>query len=72
MKLASVLGILILAATIIYVEWNYSKEKRAKWLSAGFTSVSALIGIVLLFDSNLPGPSDVVKLLFGRVDQMMK
>lgn len=29
MKIASMLGILLLAGTIIYVEWKHSEEKKS-------------------------------------------
>ncbi|MFX3649762.1 MAG: hypothetical protein ACE3K2_10080 [Paenibacillus sp.] len=72
MKLGSILGILMLAAAIIYGEWKGSKEKRARIVSAGITAVAAVIGIILLFQPRLPGPTQVMKLVFGSVDKIMK
>ncbi|PYE50375.1 hypothetical protein DFQ00_104334 [Paenibacillus barcinonensis] len=69
---SSVLGVMLVAATIIYVEWKSSKENKVRWITAGITAISAVIGILLLFNPRLPGPSAVVKLLFGGVDKMMK
>ncbi|WP_184181416.1 hypothetical protein [Paenibacillus sp. JGP012] len=71
-KLGSVIGVLLLAATIIYVEWKNSEENKVRWIAGGITAISAVIGILLLFNPRLPGPSAVVKLLFGGVDKVMK
>ncbi|WP_339184917.1 hypothetical protein MHB43_15115 [Paenibacillus sp. FSL H8-0317] len=72
MKLGSILGILMLATAIVYGEWKSSKEKRARIVSAGITAVAAVIGIILLFQPRLPGPTQIVKFLFGSVDKFMK
>lgn len=72
MKLASVLGIVMLAAAIIYGEWQSSKQKRARVVVAGITIIAAALGLLLLFQPRLPGPSQFVKLLFGHVDKFMK
>lgn len=62
----------MLATAIVYVEWKSSKEKRARIVSAGITAVVAVIGIILLFQPRLPGPTQFVKLIFGSVDKFMK
>ncbi|WP_434751258.1 hypothetical protein [Paenibacillus amylolyticus] len=72
MKVASMLGILLLAVTIVYIEWKRSEEKKARMISAGVSAVSAIIGIILLFDPRLPGPGVIIKLLFGGLDKVMK
>ncbi|CAM4386814.1 hypothetical protein [Paenibacillus xylanexedens] len=72
MKLGSILGILMLATAIVYGEWKSSKEKRARIVTAGITAVAAVIGIILLFQARLPGPTQFVKLVFGSVDKFMK
>ncbi|MGE6579048.1 hypothetical protein [Paenibacillus xylanexedens] len=72
MKLGSILGILMLAAAIMYGEWKSSKEKRARIVSAGITAIAAVIGIILIFQPRLPGPTQVMKLVFGSVDKIMK
>jgi ABC-type enterobactin transport system permease subunit len=72
MKLGSILGILLLATAIVYGEWRSCKEKRARIVTAGITVVAAVIGIILLFQPRLPGPTQIVKLVFGSVDKFMK
>ncbi|WP_440119372.1 hypothetical protein [Paenibacillus sp. QZ-Y1] len=51
MKLASVLGIVLLAAAIIYGEWQSSKQKRARIVVAGISIVAAVLALLLLFPS---------------------
>lgn len=72
MKLGSIMGILMLATAIIYGEWRSSKEKRARILIVAITAIAAVIGIILLFQPRLPGPTQFVKLVFGSVDKVMK
>ncbi|MEK4661014.1 hypothetical protein MHH93_03910 [Priestia sp. FSL H7-0729] len=72
MKLGSILGIVMLAAAIMYGEWKSSKEKRARIVSAGITAVATVIGIILLFQPRFPGPTQVMKLVFGSMDKLMK
>lgn len=48
------------------------KEKRARIVSAGITAVAAVLGIILLFQPRLPGPTQFVKLIFGSVDKFIK
>ncbi|WP_267879787.1 hypothetical protein [Paenibacillus massiliensis] len=33
---------------------------------------TAILAIVLLYQPNLPGPTQWVKLLFGKIDKIMK
>lgn len=72
MKIASMLGILLLAGTIIYVEWKRTEEKKVRMIIAGVSAVSAVIGTILLFVPRLPGPGVIIKLLFGSIDKVMK
>lgn len=72
MKIASMLGILLLASIIIYVEWQRSEEKKVRMITAGVSAISAVIGTILLFDPQLPGPGVIINLLFGGIDKVMK
>lgn len=72
MKLASVLGILVLTAAIIYGDRHSSSEKKAKAAATGITLIAAALALILLFQPGLPGPTQLVKLLFGKVDKFMK
>ena len=72
MKIASMLGIFLLAGTIIYVEWKHSEEKKTRIVTVGISAISAVIGTILLFDPLLPGPGVIIKLLFGGIDKVMK
>ncbi|MNE69129.1 hypothetical protein D3C76_170310 [compost metagenome] len=72
MKSMSVLGILLLVAAIIYGEWHSSKRKRGKVVAAGITLAASVLALLLLFQPGLPGPTQLVKLLFGKMDKLMK
>ncbi|MNW43106.1 hypothetical protein D3C74_202950 [compost metagenome] len=72
MKSVSVLGIFLLVAAIIYGEWHSSKRKRAKVVAAGIMLAASVLALLLLFQPGLPGPSQLVKLLFGKMDKLMK
>ncbi|WP_405112962.1 hypothetical protein MHH28_05860 [Paenibacillus sp. FSL K6-1217] len=72
MKMAMILGILLLSAAIIIVEFRGSKAKKARQVIAGITFTAAGLAILLLFQPGLPGPTELVKLLFGRIDLIMK
>lgn len=72
MKLAMVLGILLLSVAIIIFEFRGSRVKKARQVTAGITFVAAGLTILLLFRPGLPGPTELVKLLFGRIDLIMK
>ncbi|WP_315792584.1 hypothetical protein [Paenibacillus sp. BIC5C1] len=72
MRLASVLGIMLLASGIIYGEWLSTKQKRARVPVAGITVAAVFLAIVILFLPNVPGPTQVIKLIFGKVDKLMK
>lgn len=41
-------------------------------ITTGVSAISAVIGMVLLFDPQLPGPGVIIKLLFGGIDKVMK
>lgn len=72
MKIAMVLGILLLSAAIIIFEFRGSRVKRARQVVAGITLSAAGITILLFFHPGLPGPTELVKLVFGKIDLIMK
>ncbi len=72
MKILSTLGILILTVIIIWGEWRGSKSKKMRAITTGITLVSAALALTLLIYPNLPGPTQLIKLLFGKLDKMMK
>ncbi|MEK4852218.1 hypothetical protein NST04_20385 [Paenibacillus sp. FSL H7-0756] len=72
MKLVMILGILLLSASIIIIEFRGSKDKKTRKVIAGITLATAGLTILLLFQPGLPGPTEMVKLLFGQIDLIMK
>lgn len=72
MKSASMVGIVLLAAAIVYGEWKSTQQRREKWVVAGITAGAVILSIVLLLLPGIPGPSQFVKFVFGQVDQYMK
>ncbi|MEK4042739.1 hypothetical protein NSU18_03685 [Paenibacillus sp. FSL H8-0048] len=72
MKMAIIIAILLLACGIIIFEFRGSKDKKARKVIAGITFGAACLTILLLFQPGLPGPTELVKLLFGRIDLIMK
>ncbi|ETT56164.1 hypothetical protein C162_01937 [Paenibacillus sp. FSL R7-269] len=72
MKLVMILGILLLSASIIVFEFRGSKDKKTRKVIAGITLATAGLTILLLLQPGLPGPTELVKLLFGRIDLIMK
>lgn len=72
MKMAMILSILLLSCGIIIFEFRGSKDKKARKVIAGITFAAAGLTILLFFQPGLPGPTELVKLLFGRIDLIMK
>ncbi|WP_340023533.1 hypothetical protein MHI24_00175 [Paenibacillus sp. FSL K6-1096] len=72
MKIAMILGILLLSAAIIIIEFRDTKSKKARRAAAGITLMTAGLTILLFIHPGLPGPTELVKLLFGKIDLIMK
>ncbi|WP_337098318.1 hypothetical protein [Paenibacillus sp. YIM B09110] len=72
MKTISVMGIVLLTAVILIAEWRSNKQEEARKVSAGVTIFASLLAIVLLYYPSLPGPTQFVKLIFGKVDKIIK
>lgn len=72
MKIAMILGILLLCAAIIVFEFRNTRSKRARQVVAGITLATAGLTILLFILPDLPGPTELVKLVFGKIDLIMK
>ncbi|WP_145047593.1 hypothetical protein [Paenibacillus xylanexedens] len=72
MKFVSVIGVCLLTAAMVYGEWHSSAQKKARIVAGGITLLSAMLALTLLFLPSLPGPTQWIKLLFGKVDKFMK
>ncbi|WP_270169375.1 hypothetical protein [Paenibacillus sp. SYP-B4298] len=71
MKSASVIGILLLTAAILFVELRSASRKQERVVAASITVVASLLALALVFNPQLPGPSQFVALLFGWLDQQL-
>lgn len=72
MKFLSTIGILVLAVAIILGEWRGSKSKKMRVAMTGITLTATLLALLLLIYPGLPGPTQMIKLLFGRLDKIME
>lgn len=72
MKFLSTFGIVGLAVGIILGEWRGSKNKKMRVAMTGITLAATLLALLLLFYPRLPGPTQMMKLLFGWLDKRMK
>lgn len=71
MKIAYAISILLLSGGIGYGEWRASKEKKAQMVAVGMMSIAAILAIALIFFPDLPGPTQLVLLLFGWLDKYL-
>ncbi|WP_059051059.1 hypothetical protein [Paenibacillus senegalimassiliensis] len=71
MKIAYAIGIVLMSAGIGYGEWRASKEKRAQIAAVGMISLAAILAMALIFFPDLPGPTQLVLLLFGWLDKYL-
>lgn len=71
MKFAAVLGIMLLATAILIGEWRSACTKQERVVAAVITVAAALLAMTLVFKPELPGPSQVVTLLFGWMDKRL-
>jgi hypothetical protein len=71
MKWSAIIGIALLTAAILYGELRNSKQKKTKAVVSGITLLSAAIALTLLFKPHMPGPSQLVGLLFGGLDKLL-
>lgn len=71
MKVAAILGILLISAAILLVELRKCKQKKFKMVVTGITLFSAALSIALLFNPHLPGPTQLMSVFFGKFDKML-
>lgn len=72
MKAWWIIGILLISGIIMVGESSNCKQKRAKIIMYTITLGTMILAITLVFQPNLPGPTQVIKLTFGWVDKLMK
>lgn len=72
MKILSALAILLLTIVMLYFEKKLAKKKKEKGVAAGITIAASILALTLLFMPTLPGPTQLVNLLFGGMDKILK
>lgn len=72
MKLLSALAILLITIAMLYFEGQQAKQKKEKGVAAGITIAASILALTLLFMPTLPGPTQLVNLLFGSMDKILK
>ncbi len=71
MRFFYTIGILAITISIILGEWRGS-SKKVRAITTGITLAATLLALLLLIHPGLPGPTQMTKLLFGKLDKMMK
>ncbi|MED1472732.1 hypothetical protein [Bacillus salipaludis] len=74
MKWLEVIGITVCVVLIILFEWpkmeqNQKKEKTA---FVTITAVGWILGILLLFFPDMPGPTQMIEILFKPLGKMLE
>lgn len=69
MKVAYTLAIILATVGIGYAEWRAGKEKKVQIVSLGLLLLAASLAIALVFFPDLPGPTQLILLLFGWLDK---
>lgn len=59
----------MLTMAIIYSEWRSCKQKKVRGITAAITLAAAVLALTLLFQENLPGPTQLVEHLFGWIEK---
>ncbi|GMK37354.1 hypothetical protein PCCS19_04070 [Paenibacillus sp. CCS19] len=71
MKAAAIFGIIVISAAVVYMELRKCKQKKSRMVVVGITLFSTALAITLLFNPHLPGPTQLMSMLFGRFDKML-
>ncbi|MBD3919324.1 hypothetical protein H8B09_11210 [Paenibacillus sp. PR3] len=71
MKTAAFLGIMLISAAILFMELRKCKQKKNRMVIMGIMLLSTALSITLLFNPHLPGPTQLMSVLFGRFDKML-
>ncbi|MEI7024201.1 hypothetical protein [Paenibacillus sp. y28] len=71
MKLFPMLGLTLLAIFIYGVESSRTKGLKMKAAIAMFTGISCVLGILLVWFPNLPGPTDAIMPIFKPINKII-
>ena len=76
MKWSLVLAVSAIALLIIYIEWAKLKlqqnKKKEKMSSVALTLLGWLIAIGLIFNSEIPGPSDFITAIYKPFGMLLE
>lgn len=74
MKWGAVLGITVLVACIVLYEWPSMnpKQKKEKAAFIGLTAMGWLLGVLLVFFPDLPGPTQLFETIFKPLGKLLE
>lgn len=74
MELTWVIGISLAAVSIIYFEWRgmNKNQKKEKFVALTLTMIGWTIGCLLVYFPDLPGPSDLLNIIFRPFKKILQ
>jgi multisubunit Na+/H+ antiporter MnhB subunit len=74
MKIGLILGTLVLVALIFLYEWPRINrtQKKEKAVFVVLLSLGTILAIVLIWNPNLPGPTQMVDYIYKPLGRMME
>jgi multisubunit Na+/H+ antiporter MnhB subunit len=74
MKIVFILGTLVLVALIFLYEWPRINrtQKKEKVVFVVLLSLGTILAIVLIWNPNLPGPTQMVDYIYKPLGRMME
>ncbi|MGP0690230.1 hypothetical protein ACW5UC_27180 [Priestia aryabhattai] len=74
MKWITVLGITICVVLIVWYEWPKinRNQKKEKVVFVALTAMGWLLAILLLFFPDMPGPTQMIEMLFKPLGKMLE
>jgi len=74
MKWITVLGITICVVLIVWYEWPKinRNQKEEKVVFVALTAMGWLLAILLLFFPDMPGPTQMIEMLFKPLGKMLE
>ncbi|WP_044894373.1 hypothetical protein [Bacillus alveayuensis] len=73
MKWASLIGITAVAILIVLFEWSRINKnlKKEKWIVVIITMSGWILAILLVFFSDIPGPADLINMIFKPLGKFL-
>lgn len=74
MKWEAVFGLTVIVAFIFLYEWPQMnpKQKKEKAAFIGVTTMGWLLGVLLVFYPDLPGPTELFSMIFGPLGKLLE